>query len=93
MLSSVLPSKQAILVNIAIMRAFVSLRALLSTHKDLAHKLGVFSALKRRRDVDGDKAPELERWLKAFEADKAAAALDYWFEIRKGISETLTSLA
>lgn len=53
----------------------------------------VFSALKRRQDVDGDKAPELERWLRAFEADKAAAALDYWFEIRKGISETLTSLA
>ena len=53
----------------------------------------VFTALKRRRDVDGDKAPELETWIKAFEVDKKAAALDYWFEIRKGISETLTSLA
>jgi glyceraldehyde-3-phosphate dehydrogenase (ferredoxin) len=53
----------------------------------------VFSALKRRRDVDGDKSAELERWIRAFEADKRAAALDYWFEIRKGVSETLTSLA
>ena len=52
----------------------------------------VFTALKRRRDVDGDKSPELERWINAFEADKAGAALDYWFEIRKGISETLTTL-
>ncbi len=39
MLSSVLNSKQAIQVNIAIMRAFVELRQLLNTHKDLARKL------------------------------------------------------
>ncbi|MGB2630963.1 MAG: ORF6N domain-containing protein [Candidatus Omnitrophota bacterium] len=40
MLSSVLHSKCAIHVNIAIMRAFVRLRSFLSTHKELAHKLG-----------------------------------------------------
>jgi hypothetical protein len=39
MLSSVLKSERAILVNIEIMRAFVKLRQLLSTHKDLAAKL------------------------------------------------------
>ena len=39
MLSSVLNSKRAIHVNIAIMRAFVKLRELLLTHKDLAQKL------------------------------------------------------
>jgi len=39
MLSSVLNSKRAIQVNIAIMRAFVKLKELLSTHKELAHKL------------------------------------------------------
>ena len=39
MLSSVLRSKRAILVNIAIMRTFVKLREVLSTHKELAHKL------------------------------------------------------
>jgi len=39
MLSSVLRSKQAVQVNIAIMRAFVKLREMLSTHKELAHKL------------------------------------------------------
>jgi phage regulator Rha-like protein len=39
MLSSVLRSKRAIQVNIAIMRAFVKLRQILSTHKELAHKL------------------------------------------------------
>ncbi len=39
MLSSVLRSKRAIQVNIAIMRAFVNLRKLMTTHKDLARKL------------------------------------------------------
>jgi hypothetical protein len=39
MLSSVLRSKRAIQVNIAIMRAFVKLRELLASHKDLAQKL------------------------------------------------------
>lgn len=48
--------------------------------------------LKRKRDVEGDKNPELERWIKAFEADRRGAAIDFWFEIRKGISETLTTL-
>ena len=39
MLSSVLRSKRAIQVNIAIMRAFVRLKEMIATHKDLAHKL------------------------------------------------------
>lgn len=39
MLSSVLHSKRAVKVNIEIMRAFVRLRELLSSHKDLARKL------------------------------------------------------
>lgn len=39
MLSSVLTSKRAVLVNLAIMRTFVKLRQLLATHADLAQKL------------------------------------------------------
>jgi hypothetical protein len=39
MLSSVLNSDRAIDVNIQIMRAFVKLREMMSTHKDLARKL------------------------------------------------------
>jgi len=39
MLSSILKSERAVQVNIAIMRAFVKLREILSTHKELAHKL------------------------------------------------------
>ena len=39
MLSSVLKSERAIQVNIVIMRAFVKLREMLSTHKDLKRKI------------------------------------------------------
>jgi ORF6N domain len=39
MLSTVLKSERAIQVNIAIMRAFVQLREMIASHKDLAHKL------------------------------------------------------
>jgi len=39
MLSGILKSKRAVQVNIAIMRVFVRLRALMSAHKDLARKL------------------------------------------------------
>ena len=47
MLSTVLKSERAIAVNIAIMRAFVRLRQLLATHKDLAERL---DAMERKYD-------------------------------------------
>ncbi len=48
MLSSVLKSRRAVLVNIAIMRTFVRLRELLATHKDLARRL---DALEQKYDA------------------------------------------
>jgi hypothetical protein len=56
MLSSVLKSRRAVQVNIEIMRAFVKLREILSTHKDLARKL---EELEKRYD---------ERFRVVFEA-------------------------
>ena len=47
MLSSVLRSRRAIQVNIAIMKTFVKLREMLASHRDLALKL---EALERRYD-------------------------------------------
>ncbi|HUW70141.1 MAG TPA: aldehyde ferredoxin oxidoreductase C-terminal domain-containing protein [bacterium] len=49
----------------------------------------VQSFLQRAKDVDGSASPELATWLAAFEADPAEAALDFWFEMRKGIDESL----
>ena len=48
MLSSVLHSRRAVLVNIAIMRAFVKLREMLATHRDLARRL---DELERKYDA------------------------------------------
>ncbi len=47
MLSSVLRSDRAVEVNIEIMRAFVRLRQLLSSHEELARKL---AALEKKYD-------------------------------------------
>jgi hypothetical protein len=45
MLSSVLKTRRAVLVNIAVMRAFVKLRGLLETNRELARR---FAELERR---------------------------------------------
>ncbi len=47
MLSGVLRSEQAVQVNIQVMRAFVRLRELLASHKDLARKL---ASMERKYD-------------------------------------------
>lgn len=70
MLSSVLHSHRAVLVNVQIMRTFVRLRRILETHKDLAQKLQelekkydtqfkvVFEAIRRlMREEEKPKAP------------------------------------
>ena len=52
MLSGILNSQRAVHVNIAIMRAFVKLRELLITHKDLAHKLEQLERKIERHDEE-----------------------------------------
>ncbi len=52
MLSGVLRSKRAIQVNIAIMRAFVKLREILSAHKELAQKLSELEQKIERHDEE-----------------------------------------
>jgi len=45
--------------------------------------------LRRMRDVEGEKDPQLLEWIGRFEKDRKEAALDWWFEMRKGIDESL----
>ena len=49
MLSSVLRSKRAVQVNVAIMRAFVRLRGILATHKELAAELAEVKRTQRKQ--------------------------------------------
>jgi hypothetical protein len=62
MLSSVLNSRRAIQVNIEIMRAFLRLREMLASHKDLANKL---DALERKYDTQFKVVFEAIRQLMA----------------------------
>ncbi|MCH8021550.1 ORF6N domain-containing protein [candidate division KSB1 bacterium] len=56
MLSSVLRSTRAVIVNIAIMRAFVRLREMLATRKDLARKM---ADLEREKKAQGKKITDV----------------------------------
>jgi hypothetical protein len=52
MLSSVLKSDRAVQMNIYIMRAFMKLREMLATHKDLAAKIEVLEKEQREQGKD-----------------------------------------
>ena len=56
MLSSVLRSERAAAVNIAIMRAFVRLREILATHKDLARRM---ADLEREQKAQGSQITDV----------------------------------
>jgi phage regulator Rha-like protein len=65
MLSSVINTKRAIQVNIAIMRTFVKLRQFLSTHKELAHKLSELEKKIEKHDTEIQAIFEAIRQLMA----------------------------
>ncbi len=50
----------------------------------------MYTFLKRKQTVDGEKHPELEAWIKRFETDKQEAALGFWYETHKGVLESLS---
>jgi hypothetical protein len=63
MLSSVLQSERAVEVNIVIMRAFVRLREVLATHKDLAVKIDALEKKSREHDATIEQIFEAIREL------------------------------
>ncbi|MDD5173304.1 MAG: ORF6N domain-containing protein [Candidatus Omnitrophica bacterium] len=65
MLSSVLNSKRAVQVNIAIMRAFVRLRDVLSNRKELTYKLKELESKIEKHDADIQTIFEAIRQLMA----------------------------
>ncbi len=65
MLSGVLHSKQAIHVNVAIMRTFVKLRHMIKTHKQLAMKLAEIEKRLNKHDKEIGSVFEAIRQLMA----------------------------
>jgi glyceraldehyde-3-phosphate dehydrogenase (ferredoxin) len=49
----------------------------------------VFTFLKTKKEIDGLQDAVLDDWLARFESDLPAAAFDFWYEMHKGIHETL----
>ena len=49
----------------------------------------VATFLKKKKAVDDVDNKDLNHWLDAFENDKNAAAYEFWYEIHKGIHESL----
>ena len=45
--------------------------------------------LTRQRDVAGNNEPELVKWIDLFTKDKQEAGLAFWYEMHKGIQESL----
>lgn len=49
----------------------------------------VYTFLKRKQTVENDTGAELAQWVTKLENNKLEAALDFWYEIHKGIHESL----
>jgi len=49
----------------------------------------VYSFLQRKHDVEGNNDPELMNWLDKFKKDKKESSLNFWYEIHKGVHESL----
>jgi glyceraldehyde-3-phosphate dehydrogenase (ferredoxin) len=49
----------------------------------------IYQFLKKKYHEDECESPELAEWLDRFKHDKKEAALNFWYEIHKGIHETL----
>ncbi len=49
----------------------------------------VYTFLKRVKEIDKVDHPELDHWITEFETNKKEAGLNFWFEMLKGIHETL----
>jgi hypothetical protein len=80
MLSSVLNSEPAVKVNIAIMRAFVKLRRILETNRDLARK---FSELERRVGKQDEKIAGIIEAIRQLMAPAEKPRREIGFHVRE----------
>jgi hypothetical protein len=80
MLSSVLRSERAVQMNIFIIRAFVKIREMLATHKELANKL---EAVERKQKEHGAQLEQVYSILKRLIDPPAKESKPIGFRTRK----------
>lgn len=81
--------KEAFLQNISMTASRINSRnasVFWESERNFDH---IYTFLKRREVVEGDTDPELLKWIAHFERDKKEAAFAYWYEVHKGIHESL----
>jgi len=49
----------------------------------------VYTFIKRKHITENNNDGELVKWMNLFEKDKQEAALGFWYEMHKGIQESL----
>ena len=49
----------------------------------------VYTFLKRKHILENNNDTELIKWMNYFEKNKHEAALSFWYEMHKGIQESL----
>ena len=49
----------------------------------------IYTFLQRKHLIDNNNDPELIKWLNFFNKDKHEAAMSFWYEMHKGIQESL----
>lgn len=52
----------------------------------------VYTFLKRKQVINNEKSKELSRWIDYFEKDKKEASMNFWYEMHKGMTESLHDL-
>ena len=52
----------------------------------------VHTFLTRKRDVEKEDRPELHDWIARFDSHKQDAAIAFWYEIHRGVMESLRRL-
>ena len=52
----------------------------------------IYSFLQRKHLIDKDNSKEMSQWLDFFKKDKKEAAMSFWFETQKGITESLQTI-
>jgi hypothetical protein len=87
MLSSVLNSKRAVKVNIAIMRAFVKLRWALETNRELAQK---FAELEKRVDKHDDEIAAILEAIRQLMAPPKKPRREIGFHVRENTAHYRT---
>jgi glyceraldehyde-3-phosphate dehydrogenase (ferredoxin) len=81
--------KEEFLQNVAITASRINSRNASTFWESERNMDFVYTFLKRQQTVEENDDDELAEWIQYFERDKKEASLSFWYEVHKGILESL----